>query len=582
MKKLKRLTAVMMILIMGISTIVCGNTIKSYASTAQFTISLSSSTVKKGSTVKVTVKLSCSEAIGAYTYCLTYDSSILEYSSGDGSGGGGTIKCAGYGDGSSTSASNSFTFNAIGTGSSYVGTSSAEVYSWSESLCSASNAGATVSVTASGSSGSTTTETATTTETGTTEGATDEEDASTTEDTTEETTEELSDNCQLASLEISPGELDPEFSSDVYTYETTVSSDVTSLAINAIADDAKSTVSITGNANFEPGDTYHITITVTAETGDSHIYDLLVTVEETVDTRYVLTVDGTDYYFTEDYSKLNIPEGFAEDRKTIEASEVILYTSPNGLISCAYLTDEDGNNGAWYIVDLDAGTIAPFISVLSSYTTFIILEPDETVSVPDGYTTFTYELSGNEITACHYDETDDIILVYAMTADTEPAWYRYDTEMKTFVRYVADYKVNAADTDSTDEDESFFEEHKIAIIVVCALVFLIMLVLIITLAILLKKSSPDNEPDGNGGGDGDDFIDEASLAPSEAPVEKQIAEEAVTEEASDEESMTVEPITVENPANDETAAEEPATESERKDLADSLLFTPIKNHKDEN
>ena len=97
MNKLKKCTAMILVLIMALSCFVYGNAIKAQAASTQFSISLSSSSVSKGGSV--TVSVSCSEALGAYSYCLSYDSSVLEYTSGDGYGGGGTISCAGYGDG---------------------------------------------------------------------------------------------------------------------------------------------------------------------------------------------------------------------------------------------------------------------------------------------------------------------------------------------------------------------------------------------------------------------------------------------------------------------------------------------------
>ena len=367
-----------LVLIMALSCFVYGNTIKAQAASTQFSISLSSSSVSKGGSVTVTVSVSCSEALGAYSYCLSYDSSVLEYTSGDGYGGGGTISCAGYGDGNIKSASNSFTFSAIASGSSYVGTGSSDVYTWGEESCSVSNAGATITVTAAGggNGGDSTTQAATTQEQGSTEAGSTESGESTesTEETSEETTEEMSDNCFLSSLQITPGELKPEFSKDVYSYETTVPGETTSLAINALPEDSKSSVSIDGNENFEPGKQAHVTIKVTAETGDTHIYDLTVNVEEIVDTRAVINVNGTDYYFSQDYSKISVPEGFAQSKEKFDGTEVILYTSPNGQIKCAYLTDKDGKNGAWYIIDLNAKTAVPLINVQSAYMNFIILE----------------------------------------------------------------------------------------------------------------------------------------------------------------------------------------------------------------
>lgn len=503
MNKLKKCTAMILVLIMALSCFVYGNAIKAQAASTQFSISLSSSSVSKGGSVTVTVSVSCSEALGAYSYCLSYDSSVLEYTSGDGYGGGGTISCAGYGDGNIKSASNSFTFSAIASGSSYVGTGSSDVYTWGEESCSVSNAGATITVTAAGSGnngGDSTTQAATTQEQGSTEAGSTESGESTesTEETSEETTEEISDNCFLSSLQITPGELKPEFSKDVYSYETTVPGETTSLAINALPEDSKSSVSIDGNENFEPGKQAHVTIKVTAETGDTHIYDLTVNVEEIVDTRAVINVNGTDYYFSQDYSKISVPEGFAQSKEKFDGTDVILYTSPNGQIKCAYLTDKDGKNGAWYIIDLNAKTAVPLINVQSAYKNFIILEPSDNVSKPEGYSSFSYDFGGNTVTAYHVTENDEVILVYAMSPDSDPSWYRYDTVEKTFVRYNADPVTEKQEEAASDG--SFFDQHKDKVLTICIIVVVVMFFLIIILACMLvrviRKGLPeDDEPD---------------------------------------------------------------------------------------
>lgn len=503
MNKLKKCTAMILVLIMALSCFVYGNAIKAQAASTQFSISLSSSSVSKGGSVTVTVSVSCSEALGAYSYCLSYDSSVLEYTSGDGYGGGGTISCAGYGDGNIKSASNSFTFSAIASGSSYVGTGSSDVYTWGEESCSVSNAGATITVTAAGSGnngGDSTTQAATTQEQGSTEAGSTESGESTesTEETSEETTEEMSDNCFLSSLQITPGELKPEFSKDVYSYETTVPGETTSLAINALPKDSKSSVSIDGNENFEPGKQAHVTIKVTAETGDTHIYDLTVNVEEIVDTRAVINVNGTDYYFSQDYSKISVPEGFAQSKEKFDGTDVILYTSPNGQIKCAYLTDKDGKNGAWYIIDLNAKTAVPLINVQSAYKNFIILEPSDNVSKPEGYSSFSYDFGGNTVTAYHVTENDEVILVYAMSPDSDPSWYRYDTVEKTFVRYNADPVTEKQEEAASNG--SFFDQHKDKVLTICIIVVVVMFFLIIILACMLvrviRKGLPeDDEPD---------------------------------------------------------------------------------------
>ena len=534
MNKLKKCTAIVLVLIMALSCFVYGNTIKAQAASTQFSISLSSSSVSKGGSVTVTVSVSCSEALGAYSYCLSYDSSVLEYTSGDGYGGGGTISCAGYGDGNIKSASNSFTFSAIASGSSYVGTGSSDVYTWGEESCSVSNAGATITVTAAGggNGGDSTTQAATTQEQGSTEAGSTESGESTesTEETSEETTEEMSDNCFLSSLQITPGELKPEFSKDVYSYETTVPGETTSLAINALPEDSKSSVSIDGNENFEPGKQAHVTIKVTAETGDTHIYDLTVNVEEIVDTRAVINVNGTDYYFSQDYSKISVPEGFAQSKEKFDGTEVILYTSPNGQIKCAYLTDKDGKNGAWYIIDLNAKTAVPLINVQSAYKNFIILEPSDNVSKPEGYSSFSYDFGGNTVTAYHVTENDEVILVYAMSPDSDPSWYRYDTVEKTFVRYNADPVTEKQEEAASDG--SFFDQHKDKVLTICIVVVVVMFFLIIILVCMLvrviRKGLPeDDEPDDPNDPDkmSDEDIDTDAIDDADNNVESDASED---------------------------------------------------------
>lgn len=581
MNKLKKCTAMILVLIMALSCFVYGNAIKAQAASTQFSISLSSSSVSKGGSVTVTVSVSCSEALGAYSYCLSYDSSVLEYTSGDGYGGGGTISCAGYGDGNIKSASNSFTFSAIASGSSYVGTGSSDVYTWGEESCSVSNAGATITVTAAGSGnngGDSTTQAATTQEQGSTEAGSTESGESTesTEETSEETTEEMSDNCFLSSLQITPGELKPEFSKDVYSYETTVPGETTSLAINALPEDSKSSVSIDGNENFEPGKQAHVTIKVTAETGDTHIYDLTVNVEEIVDTRAVINVNGTDYYFSQDYSKISVPEGFAQSKEKFDGTDVILYTSPNGQIKCAYLTDKDGKNGAWYIIDLNAKTAVPLINVQSAYKNFIILEPSDNVSKPEGYSSFSYDFGGNTVTAYHVTENDEVILVYAMSPDSDPSWYRYDTVEKTFVRYNADPVTEKQEEAASDG--SFFDQHKDKVLTICIIVVVVMFFLIIILACMLvrviRKGLPeDDEPDDPNDPDKmtDENIDTDAIDDAGDSVESDATDDAgdsVESDATDDTDDNIEADTTDD-ADDANVDSETSETSSVTDVADN-------------
>lgn len=95
------------------------------------------------------------------------------------------------------------------------------------------------------------------------------------------------------------------------------------------------------------------------------------------------------------------------------------------------LSDRQGQqNGAWYIIDTTAKSAVPFINVASAYKSFIILTAGEDVTVPSGYTAFTYKFNKNSVTAYHKYEDDTILVVYAMSPDGEPGWFYYDTVEK--------------------------------------------------------------------------------------------------------------------------------------------------------
>ncbi len=469
--------------------------IKAFAASASFSISVSSTSINKGDSVTVTVSLSSDSTLGAYSYCVAYDSSILEYTSGSGYGGGGTITYAGYGDGSATSAYATFTFTAIDSGSAYVQTSSGDVYTWDEEPCSASNASASISVLDNTPEPSTEPQTTeNTTEQGDTTETTTE---NTSEDTSEEeTTEETADTTALNTLTVSPGKLEPEFSKTVYEYEITVPANTKKLKITAEPEDAKSTVKIDGNKNFEAGKTYHVEITVIAENGDKQAYIIKVICEEAEEDKVSVVIDGVTYYFTTNDSKLEIPEGFAPEKANYNGSEILTYKSPNGLINCVYLTDDNGN-GNWYIIDLATGNIKPMIQAQSSYNTYIIRELPKGKEIPDGFSEIAYKLDNQEITAYRKNEKDTVILLYAMNTAGSEGWYLYDTIDGTFIRYDG-FTETAPVTEKTETGfKGFVSRYKFTIMLITTIVFFLITLIVVILAITMRKMLKEYEQEQN-------------------------------------------------------------------------------------
>lgn len=100
-------------------------------------------------------------------------------------------------------------------------------------------------------------------------------------DDEKEKEEEKSTNKNLSSLKVTPSGLTPEFDANTTQYTMTVGSNIDKLDIEAIAEDEKAKVEITGNEELKLGDNI-IKITVTAEDGTVRTYMITVTKEETV------------------------------------------------------------------------------------------------------------------------------------------------------------------------------------------------------------------------------------------------------------------------------------------------------------
>ena len=100
-------------------------------------------------------------------------------------------------------------------------------------------------------------------------------------DDEKEKEEEKSTNKNLSSLKVTPSGLTPEFDANTKQYTMTVGSNIDKLDIEAIAEDEKAKVEITGNEELKLGDNI-IKIAVTAEDGTVRTYMITVTKEETV------------------------------------------------------------------------------------------------------------------------------------------------------------------------------------------------------------------------------------------------------------------------------------------------------------
>lgn len=477
LKKIRNVIALCVVFILCISM----QTFNAKAEDASVVIALSSSSVSMGQSVSVTVTVSGS-SVSQYTIYVTYDSSVLQFQSASGAaqgnGSGGTITLCG-GTGSTT-----LSFTAIGNGTSYISTSGSEVYDIDYNQLSISHAGASVTVA---------------TQEQTTEAPADEPqaDATTESQTTEATTtEERSSNCNLVSLQVTPGTLEPEFSYDVTEYTVNLEEDETSIVVSAEVEDSTASTNVTGADELKPGSNA-VKVIVTAENGAVKIYTINVIVGDET-TIASVEIDGKNYTFLTDVLGVNVPEGYSSTTMQYKDWEVLAFQSPNKKIVLVCLQDGTANNN-WYMYKEETDEFIPYNEYSPNYNRYIIMRAPDTVSIPETYVETEVMINGKNIVAYKSEDISDenLYIVYAMNIDAEEGFYLYDASEGAFLRYsgFADEEIQdiATVTDGTQnqqdvtEDSTLSKKNMIYILIGIGALALILLIALICVAVKSKK-----------------------------------------------------------------------------------------------
>ena len=314
---------------------------KAFAASAKVSLS-GGGTVEKGESLTITLKYS-GATFGSATARVTYDSSILEYSSCSGAeanGGGGTVILTMANGSGVESLSCKLKFKAKKSGSTSVSVSTTDVYNIDMEELSAGSASTTVTV--------------------------------------KSTADKASTNADLSAMRVSSGTLSPSFSPSVTSYKVKVPNSVTTCTISADKADSKSSVSVTGSPNLKVGENVR-KVTVTAESGKTKTYTITITREaaegsssgggqsgetgqnsgssdaQPPENQPIETeIGGTAYIVCEDFEKVEIPETFHEDAAAYNDKQIPVIRSTEGNLVLALLkpaesSGEDAENeAAWY------------------------------------------------------------------------------------------------------------------------------------------------------------------------------------------------------------------------------------------
>lgn len=451
MNKIKKYIVLLLVAILCINI----NVPVVHAENITLYISVSSSQVNVGDSITVTVSYSYSGSFAA-DFQLSW-SGPVSYSGGS-IGGSGVISTMGNG-------SSSATFTATGAGTASFSVSGAGMDIMTEADLGVSPQGASVTIVDPNANNNTTEAPSTST--------TESPSTSTTNTTTEAKDDDddgKSDNAYLATLKISPGTLDPEFSPYTNTYSAQVDEDVTKLTVTATADDSNADVSVWGANELEPGENL-VQVAVTAENGDVRYYDIHVMVGEDVGTPFT-EIDGVRYSFIDYEEGIEPLEGFEVTTLKYEKWQVLAYKAPNDKLYVVPLipeeVDEDSEEEAeyqWYMYLEDKNCFVKYQEYTSRYNRYVIMDTPEGVMVPEGYEEAAITINGIKVNAYkpnknffkNYDANMKLYLVYAMNIEGDAGFYNYDLEEDTFLRYVPltvekEVIVKATPTEATPVD----------------------------------------------------------------------------------------------------------------------------------
>ena len=386
--------------------------------------------------------------------------------------------------------------------------------------------------------------------------------------------EKKSSNASLGSLVISAGTLSPEFSAATKDYTATVDYSCSSLAVTANPADSKASVtSVTGNDSLEVGENT-VSVVVTAEDGSTSTYNIVVTRRAEDDPENAdkqdnwkkFNINGTEWTMVNDIPEDVVPEGFEHSKTVIEGLEYNTLHGTFGDITLVYLQSESGNG--LFVYDAAQNAAYEYVRINSESHFIVVLLP-KVDDVPEGYNEVSLSIEGKGVATAYQtkaekkdDKTKDFYLVYAINDNGESGWYTYDSVDGTYMRTELSTPTVAQEENDAVKSELVpgIANKYLVLAAILILVIIILALLLLVVVVKNKKRTANDEDD-----DEDDEEDDTK----ELDIEDNDIEDNVIEDdtiAEENEENTDEENDIE--ANDD--AQEPAEESQIEELQEPV------------
>lgn len=201
-----------------------------------------------------------------------------------------------------------------------------------------------------------------------------------------------------------------------------------------------------------------------------------------------VTLGDKTLYMWRDLSSIKLPEGFQSGEATYKIEKIQVAKGKDKDIALAYLTDKDGKNGGFFVLD-KSDNLYPFIT-LNTASSYTILQQEDPEMLPEGYMETELKLDDKTVQAWQLKsgENPDFCLLYVMNADGESAFYLYDKAEKTMQRYV-DQPVVLEPEPQTLIQKLSGDSTLLAVVGALGILSIILLIILIVLYVRNKQFS---------------------------------------------------------------------------------------------
>ncbi len=304
-----------------------------------------------------------------------------------------------------------------------------------------------------------------------------------TPDINQETPEEpKSSNADLKSLSISKGTLSPEFSSDKTNYTVVLEKDVTSLTVQAVAQDETATVSGTGEISLKPGNN-EITISVTAEDGTVKKYMIKAMVDESPDV--FIQYNGKKLGVVKNTGDVQIPDTFEKTMVSLEGKNVEAWHSNLSNLTIIYMID-DKNEKNFYLYDESSKMITSLYKPIALLGRQVaIIDIPKELQTRAGMLFGEVEVDSLKFSGWKFQDKafENYVLLYLMDDKGKMHYYLYEKSENTLQLYSDQAAVKQTDYDQLNEDMKL----RMIVLIVLAGTNVLTLVLLLLVLILKKK-----------------------------------------------------------------------------------------------